>query len=66
MIGLAALTRAEGLLFVVLLAVPACLAARRTSGTRGAVVAVVVACLGAAVVIAPGRFATGAPSTSPS
>jgi 4-amino-4-deoxy-L-arabinose transferase-like glycosyltransferase len=53
LIGLAALTRAEGLLFLVLLAVPACLAALRASGTRGAVVAVLAACLGAAVVIAP-------------
>jgi 4-amino-4-deoxy-L-arabinose transferase-like glycosyltransferase len=52
-IGLAALTRAEGLLFLVLLAVPACIAARPVLGTRRTVVAVAVAVLGAAVVIAP-------------
>jgi 4-amino-4-deoxy-L-arabinose transferase-like glycosyltransferase len=53
LIGLAALTRAEGLLFLVFLAVPVCVAARRASTTRTAVLAFVVTCLGAAVVIAP-------------
>ena len=53
LIGLSALTRAEGLLFLVLLALPACLAGRRALGTRRALAAFAVACVGAAVVIAP-------------
>ncbi|MEA2365038.1 MAG: hypothetical protein QOI32_550 [Thermoleophilaceae bacterium] len=53
LIGLAALTRAEGLLFLVFLALPVCVAARRVSSTRTAVVAFVAACVAAAVVIAP-------------
>jgi 4-amino-4-deoxy-L-arabinose transferase-like glycosyltransferase len=52
-IGLAALTRAEGLLFLLLLALPACFAARAALGTRGTAIAVAAACLGAALVIAP-------------
>jgi 4-amino-4-deoxy-L-arabinose transferase-like glycosyltransferase len=53
LIGLAALTRAEGLLFLPLLALPVCVAARRVRTPRAAVVALVAACVGAAVVIAP-------------
>jgi 4-amino-4-deoxy-L-arabinose transferase-like glycosyltransferase len=53
LIGLAALTRAEGLLFLVFLALPVCVAARRVNSTRTAVVAFVAACVAAAVVIAP-------------
>jgi 4-amino-4-deoxy-L-arabinose transferase-like glycosyltransferase len=53
LIGLAALTRAEGLLFLPLLALPVCVAARGVRTPRAAVVALVAACVGAAVVIAP-------------
>lgn len=53
LIGLSALTRAEGLLFLVLLALPACLVRRRALGTGRALAAVAVACVGAALVIAP-------------
>ena len=53
LIGLSALTRAEGLLFLVLLALPACLVRRRALGTGRALAAVAAACVGAALVIAP-------------
>jgi hypothetical protein len=50
-IGLAALTRTEGLAFLVLLVVPVALMAPGSLGRRAALVA--VCCLGAVVVIAP-------------
>jgi 4-amino-4-deoxy-L-arabinose transferase-like glycosyltransferase len=50
LIGLAALTRAEALLFLPLLALPVCLAQRPRRARLGALLA---ACLAAAVVIAP-------------
>ena len=53
LIGLAALTRAEGLLFLPLLALPACFAGRRARTTGVAAAALVVACASAALVIAP-------------
>ena len=53
LIGLAALTRAEGLLFLPLLALPVCVAARHVRTPRTAVVALAAACVGAAVVVAP-------------
>lgn len=53
LIGLAALTRAEGLVFVLLLALPACLAGRRALGGRRAFLAFGLACAAAALVIAP-------------
>jgi 4-amino-4-deoxy-L-arabinose transferase-like glycosyltransferase len=51
LIGLAALTRAEALLFLPLLALPVCLAAQRRR--RAALGALAAACIGAAIVIAP-------------